>query len=74
MISVFVVLIFILATEHASENLSRACWRPFWVESVAQDHLQITDVVMHSAFTDLYSAIRLTFLNYSVHINKVQHR
>ena len=33
MVSVFVVLIFILATEHASENLSRACWRPFWVES-----------------------------------------
>ena len=33
MVSVFVVLIFIPATEHASENLSRACWRPFWVES-----------------------------------------
>ena len=33
MISIFVVLIFIPATEHASENLSRACWRPFWVES-----------------------------------------
>ena len=31
MVSVFVVLIFIPATEHASENLSRACWRPFWV-------------------------------------------
>ena len=29
----FVVLIFIPAAEHASENLSRACWRPFWVES-----------------------------------------
>ena len=33
MVSVFVELIFIPATEHASENLSRACWRPFWVES-----------------------------------------
>ena len=33
MVSVFVVLIFVPATEHASENLSRACWRPFWVES-----------------------------------------
>ena len=33
MVSVFVVLIFIPATEHASENLSRACWIPFWVES-----------------------------------------
>ena len=33
MVSVFVVLILISATEHASENLSRACWRPFWVES-----------------------------------------
>ena len=33
MVYVFVVLIFIPATEHASENLSRACWRPFWVES-----------------------------------------
>ena len=33
MVSVFVVLIFIRATEHASENLSIACWRPFWVES-----------------------------------------
>ena len=33
MISVFVVLIFNPATEHASKNLSRACWRPFWVES-----------------------------------------
>ena len=33
MVSAFVVLIFIPATEHASENLSRACWRPFWVES-----------------------------------------
>ena len=32
MVSVF-VLIFILATEHASENLSRACWIPFGVES-----------------------------------------
>ena len=32
MVSVFVVLIFIPATEHASENLSRACWRSFWVE------------------------------------------
>ena len=32
MVSVF-VLIFIPATEHASANLSRACWRPFWVES-----------------------------------------
>ena len=31
MVSVFVVLIFIPATEHAFENLSRACWRPFWV-------------------------------------------
>ena len=33
MVSVFVKLIFISATEHASENPSRACWRPFWVES-----------------------------------------
>ena len=33
MVSVFVALIFILATEHASESLSRACSRPFWVES-----------------------------------------
>ena len=33
MVSVFVVLIFIPATEHTSVNLSRACWRPFWVES-----------------------------------------
>ena len=33
MVFVFVELIFIPATEHASENLSRACWRPFWVES-----------------------------------------
>ena len=33
MVSVFVVLIFIPATEHASENLSRAYWKPFWVES-----------------------------------------
>ena len=33
MVSVFVELIFISAIEHASENLSRACWRPFWVES-----------------------------------------
>ena len=33
MVSVLIVLIYISATEHASENLSRACWRPFWVES-----------------------------------------
>ena len=33
MVSVFVALIFIPATEHAFENLPRACWRPFWVES-----------------------------------------
>ena len=33
MVCVFVELIFIPATEHASQNLSRACWRPFWVES-----------------------------------------
>ena len=33
MVSVFAALIFISATEHASENLSRACWRLFWVES-----------------------------------------
>ena len=33
MVSVIVVLIFITATEHVSENLSRACWRPFSVES-----------------------------------------
>ena len=33
MVSIFVVLIFISATEHASGNLSRACWRPFWAKS-----------------------------------------
>ena len=33
LVSVFVVLIFIPAAQQAFENLSRACWRPFWVES-----------------------------------------
>ena len=33
MVSLFVILIFIPATEHAFENLSRACWRPFWAET-----------------------------------------
>ena len=33
MVSVFIVLTFIPSTEHAYENLSRACRRPFWVES-----------------------------------------
>ena len=33
MVSVFLKLIFIQTTEHASENLLRACWRPFWIES-----------------------------------------
>ena len=31
-VSVFVELIFVPATEHAFENLLRACWRTFWVE------------------------------------------
>ena len=33
LVSVFAAQIFIPATQHASEYLSRACWRPFWVES-----------------------------------------
>ena len=33
MVSVFVVLIFTTTTHHAFENLSRDCWRLFWVES-----------------------------------------
>ena len=32
---VSIVLIFIPATEHASESLLRACWKPFWVESIS---------------------------------------
>ena len=76
MVSVFVVLIFVPAIEHTSENLSRACWRPFWVESSSrlQDHQQIVQPTLYSAITDVYSATRLTFLNYSIHINKEQNR
>ena len=68
---VFVVLIFIPATEHASENLSRACWRLFWVESSSTrssaNNRRCT--VQSPIFTPPQDSLFLT-----IHINKEQNR
>ena len=64
MVFVFVVLIFIPATEHAFENLSRACWRPFWVKSSSTRSFANYRRSLYGVITRLYSATRLTFLNY----------
>ena len=73
MVSVFVVPTFISATEHASENLLKACWRPFWVESSSTrssaNNRRCT--VQSPIFTPPQD---LLFLNYSIHINKEQNR
>ena len=80
MVSVFVALIFIPATEHASENLSRACWRPFWVESSStRSSANNKRCTVHSPiFTPIITQTPLSFnvtvLNYSIHINKEQNK
>ena len=65
MVSVFVVLIFIPATEHASENLSRACWRPFWVESSStRSSANYRRCTVHSPiFTPPQDSLFLTILS-----------
>ena len=65
MVYVFVVLIFIPATEHASENLSRACWRPFWVESSStRSSVNNTRCTVHSPIFNLpQDSLFLTILS-----------
>ena len=65
MVSVFVELIFIPATEHASENLSRACWRPFWVESSStRSYANNRRCTVHSPiFTPPQDSVFLTILS-----------
>ena len=71
MVSVFVVLIFILATEDASENLSRACSIPFWVESSStRSSANNRRCTVHSLiFTPPQDSLFLT-----IHTNKEQNK
>ena len=78
MVSVFVVLIFTPAT--AKSMHLKTC------QELAGDHFETIlgrveqhkmickYETLHSAITDLFSATRLTFLIYSIHINKEQNR
>ena len=68
MVSVFVVLIFIPTTEHASENLSRACWIPFWVESSSTRSSANNRrcIVQSSIFTPPQDSLFLTILSIQI--------
>ena len=65
MVSVFVVLIFISAREHAFESLSRACWRPLWVESSStRSTANNRHCTVHSSiFTSPQDSLFLTILS-----------
>ena len=64
MVSVFVVLIFIPATGHAFKNLSRACWRSFWVDSSStRSSVSSRCCTVQSIFTVPQDSLFLTTLS-----------
>ena len=71
-VSVFVVLIFIPAIEHASKNLSRACWRPFWVgssstrSSANNRHCTVQSPIFTPPQNSLFLTILSIFIRYDI--------